>query len=167
MKKGAIAAAVIAVVALAFVAGRRALNRPPAQDEQIHVAPELLTLAEDFRQFRSPIFRPRTWAPTHAVEGVPDYAAAVRAQRDGLPAFQARLRALDPAGWPVHDQVDYLLLRAEMDDVEFEHRVLRETATNPSFYIEQAIDAVANEMGAVVPYTTEKAEAIIAAFERT
>ena len=40
-----------------------------------HASPELLKLADEFREFRSPLFRPRTWRPTHEVTGVPDYAA--------------------------------------------------------------------------------------------
>lgn len=151
-------------VAVALAAG---LSSSTPRAQPAHASAELLKLAEDFRQFRSPLFRPRTWRPTHSVKGVPDYAAVVKAQRDGLPQFQARLRALDPRNWPVHDQVDYLLLRSEMDDVDFEHRVLREPITNPSYYIEQAIDGVAQELRGTVPYSVERARAIIAAFERT
>ncbi len=140
-----------------------AQESPPFQ----HASPELVQLAEEFRAFRSPLFRPRTWTPTHRVDGVPDYATVVREQREGLTRFQERLGALEPASWPVHDRVDYLVLRSEMDDVFFEQHVLREVETNPSYYVEQAINGVAREMGDVVPYSTQKAEAIIAAFERT
>jgi uncharacterized protein (DUF885 family) len=154
-----------AIFALLLAAPGLSSSIPRAQ--AAHTSPELLKLADEFRQFRSPLFRPRTWRPTHTVKGVPDYAVVVTAQKAGLARFQARLKALDPRGWPIHDQVDYLLLRAEMDDVDFEHRVLRETATNASYYIEQAIDGVAQELRGTVPYRTEKAEAIIAAFERT
>lgn len=138
-----------------------------APPQATHASPELLKLAEEFWAFRSPLFRPRTWRPTHQVKGVPDYAKVVKEQREGIARFQTRLKSLAPSGWPVHDQVDYLLLRAQMDDVEFEHRVLRETEINPAYFIEQAIDGLAGEMGAVVPYSIEKAEAIVSAFERT
>jgi len=141
-----------------------------AQDAKpvTHASPELLKLAEDFHAFRSPLFRARTWRPTHEVTGVPDYAAVKRAQIEGLTSFRARLKAIDPKSWPVHDQVDYLVLRSEMDDVYFEQVILREVETNPSYYIEQAIDGVADELkGTTVPYTTAKADAIIKAFERT
>jgi uncharacterized protein (DUF885 family) len=139
----------------------------PAAQQTAHASPELLKLADDFHQFRSPLFRSRTWRPTHRASGVPDYAAVVRDQKEGLPKFQARLAALDPSRWPVHDRVDYLLLRSEMDDVDFEQRVLRETAINPAFYIEQALQGIIGEVHfAVVPYSAQKADAIIAAFER-
>ncbi len=109
-------------VGLAVLLACGAVLPVPAQDAQpvTHASPELLKLAEEFRAFRSPLFRPRTWRPTHEVKGVPDYAAVKRQQIDGLPSFRERLNAIDPNGWPVHDQVDYLVLRSEMDDVYFE-----------------------------------------------
>lgn len=136
------------------------------QAEVDHASDELLRLAAEFRAFRSPVFRPRTWRPTHRVEAVPDYAAIVAEQQRGLPEFQERLAAIDPRAWPVHDQVDWLLLRSEMDDVQFEHAVLREIHVNPSFYIEQAINRMSATMGATVPYGEEVAESIITAFEQ-
>jgi hypothetical protein len=132
-----------------------------------HASPELMQLAEDFRDFRSPLFRPRTWRPSSMPTEVPDYAALVQEQKAGLEEFRRRLDALDPSGWPVHDQVDYLLLRSEMDDVYFEQHILREAETNPSFYVEQAINGVAREMRDTVPYSEAKARAIVAALERT
>ena len=103
------------------------------QSEVRHASQELLQLAAEFRDFRSPLFRPRTWRPTDIPDQVPDYAAVVRAQTTGLADFRQRLNALDYRDWPVHDQVDYLLLRAEMDDVYFEQHILREAETNPSY----------------------------------
>ena len=132
-----------------------------------HASRELMQLAADFRRFRSTVFRPRTWRPAPTPAEVPDYAAIAAAQTAGLEEFRGRLNALDYSDWPVHDQVDFLLLRAEMDDVYFEQHILREVETNPSFYVEQAVNGVAREMGDVVPYSDEKADAIIAAFERT
>ena len=144
----------------------------PASPESGHAAPEVMALAKEFRQFRSPVFSSRKSRSVRSVVGVPDYADVVREQREGLRDFQARLRALNPRGWPVHDQIDYLLLRAEMDDVDWQHQVLREPEKNPYFYVEQALDGIREESGTsggtvVVPYSEEKADAIIAAFART
>lgn len=155
------------VLGLAIVLGASA-ERPAAQvAPQGHASQELLALAKEFRDFRSPVFRARTWRPNRVEKGVPDYAALSRAQLDGVRKFQQRLAAIDPKAWPVHDRVDYLLLRAEMDDVEFEHRVLREAFTNPAFYIEQALGTIARTVRfQVVPYTPERAEAVLQAFEQ-
>ena len=137
-----------------------------------HGSTELATLAEEFRQFRSPVFASRKSRSVRSVVGIPDYANVVREQQEGLPKFQARLRAIDPQGWSVHDQIDYLLLRAEMDEVDWQHQVVRETIKNPYFYLEQALDGVRAEIGTyrrggLLPNTSEeKADALIAAFAR-
>ena len=143
-----------------------------SQGEVDHVSSELQTLAREFREFRSPVFRSYKTRDSRVVIEVPDYAAVVQEQIEGLPDYQARLRAMDPQDWPVHDQIDYLLLRAEMDFVDWQHRVLRDTEKNPYFYVEQAFNGVRREIGTyrsatVVPYSEEKADALIASFERT
>src|SRR3712207_3560715 len=43
--------------------------------------------------------------------------------------------AIDPSGWPVAQQVDYHLVRAEMNGLDFNHRVLRPWARDPAFYL--------------------------------
>ena len=56
-------------------------------------------------------------------------------QAEELSRFEARLAAIDPEGWPVSHQVDYHIVRAEMNGLEFDHRVLRPWARNPAFYM--------------------------------
>jgi hypothetical protein len=86
----------------------------------------LVALFEQWRAFERP---PRR-------DGAPDYgAAAMAAQHEGLRAFQARLRAIDPSGWPIAQQVDYHLVRAEMNGLDFNHRVLRPWDRDPAFYL--------------------------------
>lgn len=86
----------------------------------------LLALFEQWRAFEKPPMR----------DGAPDYgSAAMAAQHEGLRALQARLKAIDPGGWPVAQQVDYHLVRAEMNGLDFNHRVLRPWARDPAFYL--------------------------------
>lgn len=86
----------------------------------------LAALFAEWREFESPAF----------VDGVPDYSAgAMAAQHDALPAWRARLDALDPGGWPVADQIDWHLVRAEMNGLDFDHRVRRPWERNPAFYV--------------------------------
>ena len=67
---------------------------------------------------------------------MPDYtAAAMAAQQRELAAYQRRLAAIDPSGWPVRQQVDWHIVRAEMNGLDFDHRVLRPWANNPAFYV--------------------------------
>ena len=86
---------------------------------------DLVTLFGEWRAFERP----------DLVAGVPDYAAqAMAAQHRELQGFQARLAALDPSGWPIAQQVDHHLVRAEMNGLDFDHRVRRPWARVPAFY---------------------------------
>jgi len=51
-----------------------------------------------------------------------------------LKLLQKRLAAIDISDWMVARQVDYQVVRAEMNGVEFDHRVLRQWARDPGFY---------------------------------
>lgn len=87
---------------------------------------DLTTLFSEWRAFQKP----------KVVNGVPDYsAAAMSAQHAALASYKARLAAIDPAGWSVEQQVDYHIVRAEMNGLDFDHRVLKPWANNPAFYV--------------------------------
>src|SRR4030043_1663699 len=142
----------------------------PAQDEHPQ---ELLKLAEEFRAMRG--YTARRWQAS-AETGVPDYAALVQKQKELLPLFRNRLDALDPSSWSVHCQIDYLLLRAQMDKLEWELYVFRQTPRTPSFYVDQAIGNVARlltggrvmgENPVLMPYTRDRANAILKALDDT
>jgi hypothetical protein len=46
----------------------------------------------------------------------------------------ARLAAMDTSGWSVAERVEYELVRAELNGLDFDHRVRRPWALNPAFY---------------------------------
>ena len=87
--------------------------------------PQLLALFQEWRAFEEP---PR-------VNGTPDYTPATNARRlAGLRTMQERLRAIDTAGWPIPEQVDHHLVRAEMNGMEYYLRVLQPFARDPAYY---------------------------------
>jgi hypothetical protein len=87
---------------------------------------DLVSLFGEWRSFQKP----------KLLDGVPDYtAAAMAAQRRELVNWQRRLAAIDPSAWPISRQVDYHVVRAEMNGLEFDHRVLKPWARNPAFYV--------------------------------
>jgi len=55
-------------------------------------------------------------------------------QRRKLAEYQGQLAAMDTTGWPVSQQVDYHVVRAEMNGLDFDHRVLRPWSRMPAFY---------------------------------
>ena len=86
---------------------------------------DLETLFKEWRAFQIP----------KRVADVYDYrAAAMAAQRTELATYQRRLKAIDTTGWPIPAQVDYHIVRAEMNGLEFDHRVLKPWSNNPAFY---------------------------------
>jgi hypothetical protein len=86
---------------------------------------DLVALFEAWREFERPAL----------VDGVPDYsAAAMAAQHRELAAYQRRLAAIDTTDWPIAHRVDYHLVQAEMNGLDFDHRVRRPWARNPAFY---------------------------------
>jgi Bacterial protein of unknown function (DUF885) len=86
---------------------------------------DLVKLFAEFISFQRP----------QIVHGAPDYtAAAIAARRVTLKTFQSRLAAIDPAGWPIEQQVDRALVAAEMNGLDFDLRVLRPWARDPAFY---------------------------------
>lgn len=86
---------------------------------------ELLHLAQDWRHFEQPAIH----------NCIPEYGlAAMVKQADGLRAYRARLAAIDTQGWSVAQQVDAQLIGAEMSGLDFDLRVRRPWARDPSFY---------------------------------
>lgn len=67
--------------------------------------------------------------------GVPDYTAATTAKvHQQLKEYQKRFAAIDTAGWAIEQKVDYELLRAEMNGLDFSIRVLQPWARDPAYY---------------------------------
>ena len=107
------------------------------------------------------------------VEGIPDFTARATArQKTELEKLRARFDGLDPAGWPRRDRVDYLLVRSELDMLDYGLHVYRATSRNPAFYLSSVSSfgmlsgAVLSGLGRLVqqppPFPPERAAAILA-----
>jgi hypothetical protein len=126
--------------------------------------PELIKLAEDFRAIR------------RRGEGIPDFAAIVEKQKEELPKLRARLEAFDISEWSYHCKIDYLILRAEMDSLEFGLYVWRRATRNPTLYVNSAIRNVSQHLACgrrmgerypVYPLNKEQAKEILQALADT
>ena len=86
---------------------------------------DLLALFAEWRAFERPPWR----------DGEPDYTAETFDERHAaFQAYRARLDAINPTGWPIPRQVDWHLVRAEMNGFDFNYRVLKPWARDPAFY---------------------------------
>ena len=93
-----------------------------------HANPDYQALIELFNDWRA--FE----HPGH-VNGAPDYSAANLArQLEGLSGYRERLQAIDPTDWANGQQIDYYLVGAEMNGLDFYLRVLKPWANDPGFY---------------------------------
>src|SRR6267154_1645635 len=87
---------------------------------------QLVEFFNAWRKFQAPAIN----------DGVPDYSVeAMKHQQDELTRWQQRFHAFDTTGWPVKSQIDYYLVWAEMNGLDFDHRVLRPWVRDPAFYV--------------------------------
>lgn len=101
-------------------------GRAQAAGSAVPMYEDLTTLFADWRAFEASGTR----------DGAPDYtAAAMAAKHRKLRDFQDRLAAIEPGAWPVEQQIDYHIVRAEMNGMDFNIRVLQPWARDPAYYL--------------------------------
>jgi len=86
---------------------------------------ELPSLFQQWRSFETPPLR----------DGAPDYTEATfKARHKEFKLLQQRLDALDTRNWTIPQQVDWQLVKAEMNGFDFNYRILQSWARDPAFY---------------------------------
>ncbi|WP_115462516.1 hypothetical protein [Winogradskyella aurantiaca] len=86
---------------------------------------ELVDLFKEWRVLETPPL----------LNGAPDYTAATYTKRwESFKKLQKRLQQADTTGWSIPQQVDYMIVWAEMNGYDFNHRILKSSARDPAFY---------------------------------
>jgi len=86
---------------------------------------ELVELFNDWRDFENP---PR-------LNGAPDYTAdRFKKDQTAFKDLQNRLTQIATDDWPIPYQVDWHVVRAEMNGYDFNYRVLRPWVRDPAYY---------------------------------
>ena len=86
---------------------------------------DLVNLFKEWRAFETPPLK----------DGAPDYTVATFEKR--MPRFEElrkRLQEIDTTGWKVEEKIDWLIVWAEMNGFDFNHRILKPWARDPAFY---------------------------------
>lgn len=122
-------ALVACIIPAAAISSPSSQGGPPASASDPANYPanyaELTRLFSDWRKFMFPA----------TLDFKPDYsAAAIAAKKAEFPEYRARLQAIDTSGWPKGALIDYKLVRAEMNGLDFDFRVLMPWARDPGFY---------------------------------
>ena len=85
----------------------------------------LVSLFSKWRSFENP---PK-------LNGVPDYTlSAFEKRHPQFNTLRAELLAIDTTSWSVPEQVDWMIIWAEMNGYDFNYRVLRPWERDPAFY---------------------------------
>ena len=96
-----------------------------AQEQEANVNRELLELFKEWRSFEMPPLK----------DGVPDYSKSTFDFRFvQYKKLRSRLESFSIDLWPVHDQVDWYLLWAEMNGYLFNYKILKPWERDPAFY---------------------------------
>ncbi|MBK8609353.1 MAG: hypothetical protein IPL84_05240 [Chitinophagaceae bacterium] len=67
--------------------------------------------------------------------GVPDYRAqTIQKIQQTLEQYRERLLKVDTSGWALENKVDYVLLHAEMNALDYNCRILKPWVRDPAFY---------------------------------
>ena len=112
---------------------------------------ELDALAKEFRAARRDSSQNADFTP-----------ARVEQQRTALKTLRSRLDAMPRTKWAVADQVDWYLLLTEMNQADFEMRVLQPWARDPGFYVSQLVGG----LGQTDKLTAEQAARLTKRLER-
>ncbi|UCE40193.1 MAG: DUF885 family protein [Candidatus Aminicenantes bacterium] len=88
---------------------------------------QLIKLYQEFNKFRRP----------GGIDGVPDYSqSAIQGKEKGLDSFRKRLSEIPHKDWTVSRKIDYLLVKAKLNELDFQLRVTRPWARDPGTYVD-------------------------------
>lgn len=118
---------VVLALAVAGIAGNaqpqwKSQERPKRMTHQ-----DLVAFFKEWREFQKP----------RVVDGVPDYTASAMAKQRAALAqtWRPRLAAMNASAWTLAEGNDYKIVDAELNGLDFDHRVLRPWSNDPSFYV--------------------------------
>ena len=87
--------------------------------------PALLDLFKEWRDFENPTL----------LNGAPDYTAdRFNKEHQAFKDLEKRLTQIEIDDWPIHYQVDWHIVRAEMNGYDFNYRVLQPWVRDPAYY---------------------------------
>ncbi len=86
---------------------------------------DLIIFFNEWRAFETPPMQ----------DGTPDYTAETFNNRyETFENIKTKLYQFDISNWPTEDQIDWHILRAEINGFDFNHRILKPWARDPAYY---------------------------------
>ncbi|HEX4488473.1 MAG TPA: DUF885 domain-containing protein [Terriglobales bacterium] len=140
-----------------------------ANAQNVDQPPKVLqSLSDDFWQWRAsyqPFSKddiPRIEHP----EGRRDWSAAsISRQQAALEEFQVRWKKIDTRSWSVPQQVDYRLIGSALSRVQWELNINRRWEKDPSFYTDQAMTALLEDLTQPPPFDAKRSTEVMLRME--
>jgi uncharacterized protein (DUF885 family) len=131
-------------------------------------ADSLEELAKDFWVWRAR-YAPFSGDDVNRMErpgGKRDWSlASIDQRKKDLAGFEARWKNLNPAQWPISQQVDYKLIGSALSRVRWELEINPRWKRDPNFYIEQTLTALAEALTVSPPYDEARSREILTRIE--
>src|ERR1041385_1922042 len=105
----------------------------------------LQKLADDYYAWRNENYPVRSSdAGLHTWDDrLTDYSPAKIAERaQHVQSLLDRVRAVKTDGWPKAARIDGILFRAQLENVDFENRILKSEQVDPQLYVRECTDAI-------------------------
>jgi len=102
-------------------------------------------LADDYYAWRNENYPVRSSdAGLHTWDDrLTDYSPAKTAERaQHVHSLLEKVRAMKTDNWPKDERIDWVLLQAQLEEVDFENRVLKFERTNPQVYVGECTNAI-------------------------
>ena len=137
--------------------------------QKVEPPPQVLqSLADDFWQWRS-LYQPFSKDDIPRIEhpeGRRDWSAAsIRKQQAALNDFEARWKKIDSRDWSIPQQVDYRLIGSALARVRWELEVNRRWEKDPSFYTDQAMTALLENLTQPPPFNARRSHELMVRME--
>jgi len=115
------------------------------KNQNANAADALRKMADDYYAWRNENYPVRssdvglhTWD-----DRLTDYSPAkIAARAQHVRSLLEKVRQMKTDTWPKNDRIDWLLFRAQLENVEFGDRILKFERTNPQVYIRECTDAI-------------------------
>src|SRR5216117_3065161 len=115
------------------------------ENQSANAAATLHKMADDYYAWRNENYPVRSSeAGLHTWDDrLTDYSPAKIAERQQhAHSLLEKVRAMKSDNWPKDERVDWILLRAQLENVDFENRVLKFERTNPQVYVGDCTNAI-------------------------
>jgi len=123
-----------------------AINEEAFKNQSANAAIAALhKLADDYYAWRNENYPVRSSdAGLHTWDDrLTDYSPAKTAERaQHVHSLLEKVRAMKSDDWPKNERIDWVLLRAQLENVDFENRVLKFERTNPQVYVGECTNAI-------------------------